>query len=47
MCIRDRAVEAASYAPADRYVLFELGIDGAASTVYREGRPERRRWGEW
>jgi hypothetical protein len=44
---RDWAVEAASYTPAGRYVLFELGIDGAASTVYREGGPERRRWGAW
>lgn len=35
----------ASYTPADRYVLFELGIDGAISTVYREGRPVRQRWG--
>jgi hypothetical protein len=42
---RRRAVEAASYTPADRYVLFELGIDGAISTVYREGRPFRQRWG--
>ncbi|MGD9891199.1 MAG: pyridoxamine 5'-phosphate oxidase family protein [Dehalococcoidia bacterium] len=45
--IRGLAVEAASYAPADRYVLFELGIDGAASTVYRDGGPQRRRWGMW
>jgi hypothetical protein len=44
---RGRAAEAASYAPADRYVLFELGVEGAASTVYRGGRPERRRWGAW
>jgi hypothetical protein len=44
---RRQAVEAASYAPADRYVLFELGIDGAMSTVYGVGGPERRRWGEW
>jgi hypothetical protein len=44
---RRLATDAASYAPADRYVLFELGIDGAASTVYREGRPDRRRWGAW
>jgi hypothetical protein len=44
---RRLAAEAASYSPADRYVLFELGIDGAVSTVYREGGSERRRWGEW
>jgi hypothetical protein len=44
---RRLAVEAASYSPADRYVLFELGVDGAVSTVYREGGPERRRWGAW
>jgi hypothetical protein len=39
------AADAANYAPADRYVLFELSIDGALSTVYENGRPRRHRWG--
>ena len=43
--VRAIAARAASYPPADRYVLFELGVDGAMSTVYEQGRPVRRRWG--
>ncbi|MGH2583385.1 MAG: pyridoxamine 5'-phosphate oxidase family protein [Dehalococcoidia bacterium] len=39
------AAEAANYTPADRYVLFELSIEGVASTVYENGRPRRHRWG--
>ncbi len=41
---RQVAIEAASYTPADRYVLFELGVEGAMSTVYAEGRPVRQQW---
>jgi hypothetical protein len=44
--IRQIAAESASYAPQDRYVLFELGVEGAMSTVYEDGRPVRGRWGE-
>jgi hypothetical protein len=43
--VRAIAAGAASYQPDDRYVLFELGVDGALSTVYDQGRPVRRRWG--
>jgi hypothetical protein len=43
--LRAVAVRAASYQPADRYVLFELDVDGAMSTVYEQGQPVRRRWG--
>ena len=39
------AVQAASYSPAERYILFELDVEGAASTVYEQGRPVRQRWG--
>ena len=39
------AVRAASYSPADRYVLFELSVEGAMSTVYQDGHPVRQRWG--
>lgn len=43
--VRATAIQAATYAPADRYILFELSVDGASSTVYEGGRPVRRRWG--
>ena len=44
--LRTVAARAANYTPADRYILFELGVDGALSTVYDEQeRPVRRRWG--
>jgi hypothetical protein len=43
--VRALAARAASYQPADRYVLFELAVEGAISTVYEQGRPVRRRWG--
>lgn len=43
--IRSIAVEHASYAPADRYILFELAIDTAFSTEYDDdGTPTRSRW---
>ncbi len=38
------AVTAAAYDPADRYVLFELSVEEAASTLYEDGQPVRRRW---
>ena len=41
---RQIAAGAASYEPAERYVLFELDVDEAASTSYDDGRPVRRRW---
>jgi hypothetical protein len=44
--VRQAATAAAGYTPRDRYVLFELGVDGALSTIYTDGRPIRRRWGD-
>jgi hypothetical protein len=42
---RSIAVRHASYAPADRYILFELFIDTAFSTEYDEdGAPHRDNW---
>jgi hypothetical protein len=41
---RARAVAAASYAPADRYVLFELLISRADARSYGEDGPVRRTW---
>ncbi len=34
----------AGYKPDNRYVLFELKISAAMSTVYEEGKPRRVRW---
>jgi hypothetical protein len=44
--IRAIATEAASYTPEDRYILFELTVQSASSTVYEDGRPVRRQWRE-
>jgi Pyridoxamine 5'-phosphate oxidase len=42
---RAEAVEAASYTPAARYILFELRVDEVVVTEYDgSGRPRRRRW---
>ena len=42
---RQVAVKHASYKPAERYILFELGVDSAFSTVYDDdGNPIRGRW---
>jgi hypothetical protein len=42
--LRALAVQAARYKPKDRYILFELGVDAAASTIYEDGHPLRVRW---
>lgn len=42
--LRQEAIDAASYSPADRYVLFELGISSARSTEYKDGQPIHKRW---
>jgi hypothetical protein len=42
--LRVMAVALASYAPAERYVLFEFGVDSAESTTYSDNKPERRQW---
>lgn len=41
---RRDAATAASYEPADHYLLFELLIREATSVVYRQGRPDHNRW---
>jgi len=38
------AATAAAYDPAARYILFELSVEEAASTLYEGGQPLRRRW---
>jgi hypothetical protein len=42
--LRALATARATYAPADRYVLYELGAEGAASTVYEAEGARRRFW---
>jgi hypothetical protein len=42
--VRSLATQLASYPPADRYILFELGIERADSTIYQEGQPVRQHW---
>ena len=41
---RATAIAASPYAPAERYVLFELRIDHAMATEYGPGGPQRQRW---
>ena len=43
---RQRAVSLAPYEPEARYILFELSIIEALSTVYRDDGPVRTRWKE-
>ena len=43
--LRAIAVEQASYSPAERYILFELSVESAFSTIYDENsEPVRQRW---
>jgi hypothetical protein len=42
--LRALAVSLSSFAPADRYILFEFDIESAASTVYTEDRAVRQLW---
>lgn len=41
---RSLASQLASYTPANRYILFELGVDSALSTFYKDGMPIRQHW---
>jgi hypothetical protein len=41
---RQIAAKAASFTPADRYILFELNLEHASSTIYDGGAPVRKRW---
>ena len=42
--VRAQAVTAASYSPADRYILFVLSVNFAFMNVYNEGQPNPQRW---
>lgn len=41
---RQRAIAAAPYNPADRYILFELYVDFAFQNTYQDGKPTVTRW---
>ncbi len=42
--VRERAIKAAPYEPADRYVLFVLSVDFAFMNTYDGGTSVPRRW---
>ncbi len=42
--IREQAVLASSYTPADRYILFTLTVEFAFRNIYVDGEPQPRRW---
>lgn len=42
--LRALATRLASYAPADRYILFEFDVESAASTEYPNDKPVRQVW---
>ena len=42
--IRAQAVQAAPYAPQDRYLLFLLSIEFAFMNTYGDGEPSSKRW---
>jgi len=42
--VRALAVAASSYAPRERYILFEFGVERVVATNYTEEQVVRRRW---
>lgn len=42
--IRQQAIQAATYTPRDRYILFVLSVESAFMNVYTESGPNVRRW---
>lgn len=42
--LRAQAVQAASYVPQDRYILFVLGVEFAFMNTYEDGGASPRRW---
>lgn len=42
--LREQAVRASSYAPADRYILFMFTVEFAFMNQYIEGSPKPSRW---
>jgi hypothetical protein len=44
--LRKQAVQASSYAPADRYILFVLTVEFAFMNTYGEGKAQTVRWSQ-
>jgi len=42
--IREQAVQAATYVPQDRYIVFMFTIEFAFMNIYVDGKPVSRRW---
>ncbi|MBC7813734.1 MAG: pyridoxamine 5'-phosphate oxidase [Burkholderiales bacterium] len=42
--IREQAIHASSYVPADRYIQFTLTIEFAFMNIYVDGKPTPQRW---
>lgn len=42
--LRAQAVEAATYDPAERYILFVLSVEFAFMNIYVDGEPKPQRW---
>jgi hypothetical protein len=42
--VRKLAERLSSYAPAERYILFELSVERALGTQYKDGETVRQRW---
>ena len=42
--MREQAVQASSYPPADRYILFAFTVEFAFMNIYADGKPNPRRW---
>ena len=44
LAVRNLASSLSSYPPAERYILFELGVESALAVNYVNGDPVRRHW---
>lgn len=42
--LREQAIQAASYTPQDRYVLYALSVEFAFMNIYVDGEPNPMRW---
>jgi uncharacterized pyridoxamine 5'-phosphate oxidase family protein len=42
--LREEAINAAPYSPAERYILFVLSVEFAFMNVYEDGQSNTRRW---
>jgi hypothetical protein len=42
--VREQAIQASSYSPQERYILFVFSVEFAFMNVYGDGSPTTRRW---